>query len=104
MLLISGFRRAISSFRRSPEVGSLMLAYVATVTIYSITEAGYRILTPTWMALLLVIVGSQSIALRGGDSAPKKIKKAAAQTIRHPAKSEFAVASQGTSIKAFRFT
>jgi len=102
MLLISGFRRATSSFRRSPEVGSLMLAYVATVTIYSITEAGYRILTPTWMALLLVIVGSQSIALRGGDQAQKKTSKTASKAIKHPANSELAAFGQGNRVKALQ--
>jgi exopolysaccharide production protein ExoQ len=62
VLLMSGYRRSCAAFRRNPEIGSLMLAYVATATIYSITEAGFRILTPTWLFLLLAIVGSRSIA------------------------------------------
>jgi len=61
-LLISGYGQACAGFRRNPAVGSLMLAYVATASIYSITEAGFRILTPTWFSLLLVLVGSRSIA------------------------------------------
>jgi exopolysaccharide production protein ExoQ len=62
VLLISGYRRSCEAFRRNSEIGGLMLAYVATAAIYSITEAGFRILTPTWLFLLLAIVGSRSIA------------------------------------------
>ncbi len=62
MLLISGYQQASVAFRLSPEVGGLMLAYLATVAIYSATEAGYRIMTPTWISLLLVLVGSRTIA------------------------------------------
>lgn len=66
MLLVSGYRRAIAAFRRNPEVGGLMLAYVATAAIYSVSEAGFRILTPTWISLLLVIVGSGRLAASTG--------------------------------------
>jgi hypothetical protein len=46
-----------------------MLAYVAAAAIYSITEAGFRMLDPIWMFLLLAIVGSHSVASgRGGGS------------------------------------
>jgi O-antigen ligase len=62
MLLFGGYRRAYAGFRRNPEVGSLMLAYVASLAIYSITEAGFRILTPSWFFFLLAFVGSRSIA------------------------------------------
>jgi exopolysaccharide production protein ExoQ len=62
MLLVSAHRRAAAAFRRNPEVGGLMLAYVSTVALYGITEAGFRILTPSWLSLLLVLVGSRSIA------------------------------------------
>lgn len=61
-LLISGYRRSCAAFRQNHEIGGLMLAYVSTAAIYSITEAGFRILTPTWLFLLLAIVGSRSIA------------------------------------------
>ncbi len=72
MLLISGYRRAHAAFRRNAEVGSLMLAYVATVSLYNITEAGFRILTPTWIFFLLVVVGSRAIAscVSGGEPRP----------------------------------
>lgn len=62
MLLISGYARASAAFRRNPEIGGLLLAYVATSTIYSITEAGFRILTPTWISLLLAVVAGSGYA------------------------------------------
>ena len=62
VLLFSGYQRATSAFLRNPEVGSIMLAFLAADAIYSITEAGYRILTPTWFSFVLVLIGSRSIA------------------------------------------
>jgi len=73
MLLVSGYRRARAAFRRNPEVGSLMLAYVATDSLYSITEAGFRIMTPTMIFLFLVIVGSRSIASSGSGGMAKPV-------------------------------
>jgi exopolysaccharide production protein ExoQ len=58
LILISGYRRACAAFQRSPEIGSLMLVYIATAAIYSITEAGFRILTPSWIFLLLAVIAS----------------------------------------------
>ena len=67
--LISGYRGSVAAFRRNPTFGGLMLAYVAAAAIYSITEAGFRMLDPIWMFLLLAIVGSHSVASgRGGGS------------------------------------
>ena len=55
-ILISGYRRAAAAFRLDPAFGSLMLAYVAAGTIYSITEAGFRMLCPKWIFLLFAVV------------------------------------------------
>ncbi len=62
LILISGYRNASKAFRQDPEVGSLMLAYVTTATFYSITEAGFRLLTPSWIFLLLAVVGSSGVS------------------------------------------
>lgn len=70
--LISGYKDAVAAFRRNPLFGSLMLAYVAAATIYSISEAGFRMLDPIWFFLLLAVAGSRSIAFRtmGGEGPP----------------------------------
>jgi exopolysaccharide production protein ExoQ len=58
VILISGYRRAGEVFRRDPEFGSLILAYVVTAAFYSITESGFRVLTPSWIFLLLAVVSA----------------------------------------------
>jgi exopolysaccharide production protein ExoQ len=62
VILISGYRHAIKVFRRDPKLGSLMLAYVTTGTFYSITEAGFRMLAPSWIFLLLAVVSASGVA------------------------------------------
>lgn len=68
-ILISGYRRSIKAFRRDPELASLFLAYIATSAIYNITEAGFRILTPVWIFLLLAVVSASGVdaGLFGGQ-------------------------------------
>jgi O-antigen ligase len=61
LILISGYRYASSAFRYYPELASLLLACIATATFYSVAEAGFRTLSPTWIFLLLGVVGSSAI-------------------------------------------
>jgi len=53
LLLISGYRHAVEAFRSDPAIGGLMLAYLVSAVSYSITEAGFRLLNPIWIFLLL---------------------------------------------------
>jgi hypothetical protein len=64
-ILISGYNGSVAAFRRDPAVGSLMLAYVAAAAVYSVSEAGFRMLDPMWMFLLLAVVVSHTVASRG---------------------------------------
>ena len=48
LVLINGYRRATSVFRRESVLGSLMLGYIVTAAFYSITEAGFRMLDAIW--------------------------------------------------------
>jgi O-antigen ligase len=77
IILISGYKRAVAAFRRDPAIGSLMLAYVAAAAIYSITEAGFRLLNPIWIFLLLAVVASGGIAAGAGGGAPEPVGKPA---------------------------
>ncbi len=61
-ILISGYRGAVMAIRRNPRFGGLMLAYIATSAIYSVSEAGFRMLDPMWVFLLIGVAGSYSIA------------------------------------------
>jgi O-antigen ligase len=62
LILITGYRYASKAFARDPDTASLMLAFIATGTFYSITEVGFRILTPSWIFLLLGVLCSGGIA------------------------------------------
>jgi exopolysaccharide production protein ExoQ len=72
-ILISGYRRAVSAFRLDPDIGSLMLAYVTASAVYGITEAGFRMLNPIWIFLLLAIVASSMIVSVGRVEAKKPL-------------------------------
>ena len=54
-VLVTGYRRAIRGLRQDAVTNSLWLAYFVVAFIYSLTEAGFRIFTPVWIALLLSI-------------------------------------------------
>lgn len=71
LILISGYRASVAAFRLDREIGGLMLAYVATAAIYSITEAGFRMLSPIWIFLLLAIVTSRRIATGAAEVVPE---------------------------------
>ena len=44
LILIGGYRNAAAAFRLNPSIGGLMLAYIIAAAVYSITEAGFRML------------------------------------------------------------
>jgi O-antigen ligase len=84
LILISGYRSASRAFQHNPEFGSLMLVCIATATFYSVTEVGFRIMTPSWIFLLLGVVGSSGavfglldgqtpqVPISGGGAASRK--------------------------------
>jgi O-antigen ligase len=61
-VFIGGYRRVCAAFRRNQEIGCLMLAYMGTSAIYSFSEAGFRELTDSWIALLLAVIASSGVA------------------------------------------
>jgi exopolysaccharide production protein ExoQ len=61
MIFIAGYRSSVKAFRRNPELGSLMLAFIAVAAVYSITEAGFRMLSPAWIFLLLIMVSAAGV-------------------------------------------
>jgi len=61
-ILISGYRNAVKSFQFSPQFGSLLLAYITTAVFYSITEVGFRVLTPSWIFLLIAAINANALA------------------------------------------
>ncbi|HEY1464412.1 MAG TPA: O-antigen ligase family protein [Terriglobales bacterium] len=78
-VIITGYIRAYKAYRRDPELGSLFIAYVLTATFYSITEAGFRTMNPSWIFLLTAVVGSTSVT--AGFLGRKKGRIAASKII-----------------------
>jgi O-antigen ligase len=72
LILISGYRRAAKAFQRDRELGGLILAYTVTAAFYSITEAGFRVLSASWIFLLLAVVSASGVA--AGLISSKRLK------------------------------
>jgi exopolysaccharide production protein ExoQ len=69
-LLVTGYKRIISGIRRNPGKASLFLGFFLCTLFYSFTEAAFRLMSPAWVFLLLVIVaGSQPVLF--GSSPPR---------------------------------
>jgi exopolysaccharide production protein ExoQ len=64
LCMITGYWRAVAAYRSNPTVGGMLLAYIIVTAFYNITEAGFRMLDPMWIFLLLAIVAASS-ASRG---------------------------------------
>jgi exopolysaccharide production protein ExoQ len=58
LILLQGYGKAVAAFRLDPALGSLLVAYILTAAIYSVTEAGFRMLDPIWFCLLLAIAAA----------------------------------------------
>lgn len=56
LCLISGYRCAVAAYKSNPTVGGMLLAYIIVTAFYNITEAGFRMMDPMWIFLLLAIV------------------------------------------------
>jgi O-antigen ligase len=60
-VLFSGYRRACNAYRLNPELGSLFVAYIAITPVYSISEAGFRTLSPAWIFFLIATVAASGV-------------------------------------------
>jgi O-antigen ligase len=74
LIIGQGYRRAVIAFRngRDPTFGSLLLAYIVTAVTYSISEAGFRMLTPSCLFLLLAVVATGRITNAGRSPAKSR--------------------------------
>jgi O-antigen ligase len=83
MILVSGYRGAVAALMRAPGFAGLMLAYVAASVIYSISEAGFRMLDPMWMFLLLGVMTSHHIASGGVPGTGKTVPRRVSEKAQH---------------------
>jgi exopolysaccharide production protein ExoQ len=52
-IIITGYRHAFAALRRNRHAGRLRVAFLTAALIFSMTEAGFRMLSPMWLAFLL---------------------------------------------------
>jgi exopolysaccharide production protein ExoQ len=61
LILLSGYRYAVAAYRLNSSIGGLMLAYIIATAVYSVSEAGFRMLAPIWIFLLLAVVSASGV-------------------------------------------
>jgi O-antigen ligase len=64
LLLATGYRNIVASFRRDPAMGTFQLAYFVVALTYNLTEAAFRLTDPIWILLLLTIAVTPSRPVR----------------------------------------
>jgi exopolysaccharide production protein ExoQ len=74
LLLLTGYKRAVGAFRLNPSIGGLTLAYIIAAAVYSITEAGFRMLDPIWIFLLLAVISASGVVAGFLGSRVSKIR------------------------------
>ena len=56
ILLITGYRNIIATFRTKPEMAEIKLAFFLVAVVYDFTESAIRTLNPIWILFLLSIM------------------------------------------------
>jgi O-antigen ligase len=64
-LIVTGYRHALAAFYRDPTAGGLGLAFFAASLMFSLSEAGFRMMNLIWFAFLLAITGIPSGSQNG---------------------------------------
>jgi exopolysaccharide production protein ExoQ len=72
LCLITGYGCAVAVYRLDLPVGGLLFAYIIVAAFYNITEAGFRLMDPMWIFLLLAIISSNAFAAELRDSKSRK--------------------------------
>jgi exopolysaccharide production protein ExoQ len=67
-MIVSGYRNVLAVYRRDTHAGRIRLAFFTAGVIYSVTEAGFRMMSPIWLGFLLAItrVSSNSLEKKSG--------------------------------------
>ena len=69
IVIVTGYRSVMLELRRDVEMGYLKLAYLVGAVVYSLTEAGFRMMNPVWFLFLLAVIhvtdhSASSVAVR----------------------------------------
>jgi O-antigen ligase len=55
VLIVTGYRNVVASFRRNTDTAKLRLAFFVAAVVYCLTEAAFKMMCPIWIAFLLAI-------------------------------------------------
>jgi exopolysaccharide production protein ExoQ len=55
-LIVTGYWNVYTAYSRDRVLGSIKLAFFTMGVIYSLTEAGFRMMSPAWLGFLLAII------------------------------------------------
>ena len=53
LLIVSGYHNAVTMLKRDPSAARLRISFLTCGVIYSCTEAGFRMMSPVWIGVLL---------------------------------------------------
>jgi exopolysaccharide production protein ExoQ len=75
LLVVTGYRNAISTYRRDPRAGSVKLAFLVVILLYNITEAAFKVIHPVWAVFLLAVMAVPEVAAASeAATAPEKAR------------------------------
>lgn len=69
VLIVTGYRHALTLFYRDPVAGRLRVAFLTAGLIYSCTEAGFRMMSPVWTGFLLAVIAVPDERMTGAHAA-----------------------------------
>jgi exopolysaccharide production protein ExoQ len=78
LVLGQGYRTATAAFHRDPKLGGLLIAYIVTAVLYNVTEAGFRMLGPEWIFIVLAVVASGrlgGVGISSSQQLPRRLPK-----------------------------
>jgi O-antigen ligase len=73
VLIMTGYRNVIVAFRRDRHLGMLKLAYFVAAVIYSLTEAGFRMMSPIWVFFLLATIAVPEPSVLNAPNLDKQV-------------------------------
>jgi exopolysaccharide production protein ExoQ len=79
LVLGQGYSRAVDTFRRDPLRGGLLVAYIVTAVTYNISEAGFRMLHPEWIFVVLSSVAAGRFSSVGNGPSQSRISVASGE-------------------------
>ena len=101
VIIVTGCRNAVATFRWNPDVGRLRLAYITAALAYNMTEAGFRMMTLTWFFFLLsaVVVPKMNVQESSSES-PSALARDSAPKLHEPQPLEAALDFAGRRLEA----